>query len=77
MRSGTRTWIHQRKSSSGSSRTGNVRVEVTDPGPLFAPELRRLDPGPSGWGLFLVDTIAASWGVEAEGTGKKVWFELG
>jgi anti-sigma regulatory factor (Ser/Thr protein kinase) len=56
---------------------GYVRVEVTDPGPLFAPELRRLDPGPSGWGLFLVDTIAASWGVEAEGTGKKVWFELG
>ena len=56
---------------------GYVRVEVTDPGPLFTPELRRLDPGPSGWGLFLVDTIAASWGVEAEGTGKKVWFELG
>jgi anti-sigma regulatory factor (Ser/Thr protein kinase) len=55
---------------------GYVRVEVTDPGPLF-PELRRLDPGPSGWGLFLVDTIATSWGVEAEGTGKKVWFELG
>ena len=28
---------------------GYVRVEVTDPGPLFAPELSRLDPGPSGW----------------------------
>ena len=56
---------------------GYVRVEVTDPGPPFEPELRRLEPGPSGWGLFLVDTIAASWGVEAEGTGKKVWFELG
>jgi len=56
---------------------GYVRVEVTDPGPPFEPELGRLEPGPSGWGLLLVDTIAAAWGVEAEGIGKKVWFELG
>ena len=56
---------------------GYVRVEVTDPGPPFEPELHSLEPGPSGWGLFLVETIAASWGVEAEGIGKKVWFELG
>lgn len=56
---------------------GYVRVEVTDPGPPFEPEPRRLEPGPSGWGLFLVDTIAAALGVEAEGIGKKVWFELG
>jgi hypothetical protein len=56
---------------------GYVRVEVTDPGPPFEPELGRLAPGPSGWGLLLVDTIAAAWGVEAEGIGKKVWFELG
>jgi anti-sigma regulatory factor (Ser/Thr protein kinase) len=56
---------------------GNIRVEITDPGPPFDPDLHRLDPGSSGWGLFLVDAIARSWGVEAEGTGKKVWFELG
>ena len=56
---------------------GHVRVEVTDPGPPFEPELRRLERGPSGWGLFLVDAVAASWGVEAEGIGKKVWFEIG
>jgi hypothetical protein len=31
----------------------------------------------SGWGLFLVDALATSWGVEPEGRGKKVWFELG
>ena len=43
---------------------GYVRVEVTDPGPPFEPELGRLEPGPSGWGLLLVDTIAAAWGVE-------------
>jgi anti-sigma regulatory factor (Ser/Thr protein kinase) len=55
---------------------GYVRVEVTDLGPPFEPKLRRLEPGPSGWGLFLVDTISTSWGVEAEGIGKKVWFEL-
>jgi len=55
---------------------GYVRVEVTDLGPQFEPKLRRLEPGPSGWGLFLVDTLSTSWGVEAEGIGKKVWFEL-
>lgn len=55
---------------------GYVRVEVTDPGRPFEPDLRRTDPGTSGWGLFLVDAIATSWGVEPEGAGKKVWFEL-
>jgi hypothetical protein len=76
MRWATRTWIHQRKSSSGSSRTGTSasrsRIRA-----LPSTNCAGLDPGPSGWGLFLVDTIAASWGVEAEGIGKKVWFELG
>ena len=55
---------------------GHVRVEVTDPGPPFEPDLRRIDPASSGWGLFLVDVIATSWGVEPEGAGKKVWFEV-
>ena len=56
---------------------GYVRVEVVDPGPHFEPDLSRRDPASSGWGLFLVDVIAASWGIEPEGAGKKVWFEVG
>jgi serine/threonine-protein kinase RsbW len=55
-----------------------VRVEVIDSGPSFDPRPVRPDPGSTtGWGLFLVDTLATSWGVELEGRGKKVWFEVG
>src|SRR6266498_573723 len=55
-----------------------VRVEVIDPGPPFDPRPVRPDSGSmSGWGLFIVDAVATSWGVEPEGRGKKVWFEVG
>ncbi len=56
-----------------------VRVEVIDPGPPFDPRPVRPDPGStsSSWGLFIVDAVATSWGVEPEGRGKKVWFEVG
>ena len=56
---------------------GYVRVEVADQGPPFEADLRRLGSGSSGWGLFLVDAVATSWGVEREGSGKRVWFEVG
>jgi two-component sensor histidine kinase len=59
------------------SRTASgVRAEVSDSGPGFAPSGRdqALDE-PGGWGLVLVDRMAARWGVErAERT--SVWFEL-
>src|SRR6266508_4793751 len=56
---------------------GYVRVEVADPGPPFEAKRRIRGSGSSGWGLFLVDALATSWGVEPEGAGKKVWFALG
>ena len=56
---------------------GNLRVEVTDPGPPFEITTRGPAERASGWGLFLLDAIATSWGVEPEGAGKTVWFELG
>ena len=56
---------------------GHVRVEVMDPGPPFEGGPRKPDSGSGGWGLFLVDAVATSWGVEPEGGGKKVWFEVG
>ena len=59
------------------SRTAaGVRAEVSDPGPGFAPSGRdRALDEPGGWGLVLVDRMAARWGVErSERT--SVWFEL-
>jgi len=54
-----------------------VWTEVTDVGPGFDP------PAPAaagkdrtGWGLFLVERLAQRWGVNQDGDGTKVWFEL-
>jgi anti-sigma regulatory factor (Ser/Thr protein kinase) len=53
-----------------------LRAEVTDPGGGFAPSgrAREIDE-PGGWGLVLVERIAASWGVEHDDR-TRVWFEL-
>ena len=54
-----------------------VVVTVGDEGPGFA-----WHPDPpagndsGGWGLFLVDQIADSWGVECTASGTRVWFEI-
>ena len=52
-----------------------VRVTVRDEGPGFEPPA---SPPPedadAGWGLFLVEQLADSWGV-SDG-GKDVWFEI-
>jgi anti-sigma regulatory factor (Ser/Thr protein kinase) len=54
-----------------------LRVEVVDSGPGFEPPNAWTDgERPNGWGLLLVDRLAAAWGVEPEGGGNKVWFEL-
>jgi anti-sigma regulatory factor (Ser/Thr protein kinase) len=53
-----------------------LRASVTDPGPGFAPtgRTREFDE-PGGWGLVLVERLAASWGVERD-KHTRVWFEL-
>lgn len=52
-----------------------VRVEIRDDGPGFEPPA---EPPPEdsdvGWGLFLVEQLADSWGVADDGKG--VWFEI-
>jgi anti-sigma regulatory factor (Ser/Thr protein kinase) len=55
-----------------------VRVSVTDPGGEDTPTVQALDPEvPGGMGLFLVEQISSSWGVErAPGGRNRVWFEL-
>jgi signal transduction histidine kinase len=53
-----------------------LRAQVTDPGSGFAPGGRGRDiDEPGGWGLVLVERIAASWGVERDNC-TRVWFEL-
>jgi anti-sigma regulatory factor (Ser/Thr protein kinase) len=54
---------------------GALRCEVADQGGGFTPVARsrpRTDVG--GWGLYLVEALASSWGVRDGST--HVWFEL-
>ena len=54
----------------------HLRVEVWDPGSGFEPDRPKPDlTDPGGWGLYLVDQLAARWGVES-GEQTLVWFEL-
>lgn len=55
---------------------GAVAVQVSDSGPGFAPAVRdRPLDEPGGWGLVLIDRMAARWGVAHDGR-TRVWFEL-
>jgi anti-sigma regulatory factor (Ser/Thr protein kinase) len=50
----------------------SVRVTVSDDGPGFEPPSSPpSDDADAGWGLFLVEQLADSWGV-----GEGVWFEI-
>ena len=54
-----------------------IRVSVTDPGASTAPRVQELDvEAPGGMGLFLVDQLSSSWGVERANGSNEVWFEL-
>ena len=52
-----------------------VRVAVTDSGEGFTPRSRDPDRLEDGYGLYLLEKAASSWGVESSG-GTTVWFEL-
>jgi anti-sigma regulatory factor (Ser/Thr protein kinase) len=56
--------------------SSSVLTEVADEGPAFAPDLERMEDPSCGWGLFLVQRLAPSWGVKNDGGSKRVWFEL-
>lgn len=70
-----RSWIHLIVKVIPARR---VRAEVRDYGPGFEPSVpEQVDDDQliHGRGLFLVEHLADSWGVESEGL-TKVWFEL-
>jgi signal transduction histidine kinase len=55
---------------------GGIGVQVSDNGPGFSPAAReRPLEEPGGWGLVLVERLAARWGVVHD-KGTHVWFEL-
>jgi len=54
-----------------------LRVEVTDPGPGFDPEMDEPTPGQAGgWGLFLTERLADRWGVDRADGLTTVWMEM-
>jgi two-component sensor histidine kinase len=56
---------------------GSIRVDVLDDGPGFIPSRDRPPlTATSGRGLFLVESLAARWGVSMDGR-TCVWFEIG
>jgi two-component sensor histidine kinase len=59
-----------------SVESSRLRAQVTDCGGGFEPSGRgrELDE-PGGWGLVLVERMAARWGVERD-RHTRVWFEL-
>jgi anti-sigma regulatory factor (Ser/Thr protein kinase) len=58
------------------ARPDGMRVEVIDSGAGFEPRARDDDMDRiGGWGLHLVERIAARWGVEGRRP-TRVWFEL-
>jgi len=55
-----------------------VRVEVDDRGPGFeaADAVEPESAAASGWGLYLLDSLSAAWGVDSGEGRTTVWFEL-
>jgi anti-sigma regulatory factor (Ser/Thr protein kinase) len=74
----TNAFLHARSAAQVSleQRAGVLRVAVCDAS-TTPPRLR--DYGPeavTGRGLVLVDRLARRWGVDTDGAGKCVWFEI-
>ncbi len=59
----------------GELAKGRVRVEVSDPGTGFEPEVTPSPDRGSGWGLYILDRLAHRWGVVRDEP-NVVWFEL-
>ena len=50
-----------------------ARIEIRDSGRGFDPDVRH---DASGFGLRMLDTLAARWGVDVDDNGTRVWFEV-
>ncbi len=56
---------------------GGVDIELADPDPTIPRPVDSAPDDPDGHrGLHLVNVISHSWGVQPEGTGKRIWARL-
>lgn len=55
---------------------GRLRVEVADGDPAVPVAKHFSTDATTGRGMQLLSTLSAAWGVERDGAGKRVWFEL-
>ncbi|MEU6243371.1 SpoIIE family protein phosphatase [Streptomyces sp. NPDC047024] len=60
----------------GQSGARRLRVQVTDTGADLPHKRRPGELASSGRGLMLIELLADAWGVEPQGKGKSIWFEL-
>ena len=51
-----------------------LRLEVKDHGPGFDPDMEHLGDSDTGWGLHILDQLAARWGTTDDRSG--VWVEM-
>lgn len=74
----TNAVLHARTTLSvtASQHGDTVRVEVADGSPVQPVRRRFADVSPTGRGLHLLDRLTTSWGIEPDGDGKTVWFEM-
>jgi len=58
------------------AKRSGLRLEIADDGPGFDADASPGRPEvPGGWGLYLVDSLADRWGVDAS-DGTRVWLEM-
>lgn len=61
---------------SGEPGTRRLRVEVADASDELPHKRRPGEMASSGRGLMLMEMLADHWGVDPQGSGKSIWFEL-
>lgn len=55
---------------------GPVHVNVHDESPVRPTPRHHVADRPGGRGMYLLESLAARWGVEESRTGKSIWFEV-
>ena len=60
----------------GDSGSRRMRIGVTDTSDALPHKRRPGELASSGRGLMLIELLADAWGVDPQGEGKSIWFEL-
>jgi anti-sigma regulatory factor (Ser/Thr protein kinase) len=55
---------------------GRLRVRVGDDSSALPERRNHAEDATTGRGLVLIEALSSAWGVEVDGDGKTVWFEL-